>query len=70
MNLREKKEEVAHAQENLPKRVDASEEMKISWCRTCMIISLLQLMECKRVKDEILAEKQSFLPNAGPAVQC
>lgn len=45
MNLREKEEEISHAQQNLLKRMEGREDLEISWWTTCVHVSLLQFKE-------------------------
>lgn len=57
IDLREKKGEVAQAQQKLVKRVECMEVLEISWWRICADVSLFQFKECERKEEKIVAEE-------------
>lgn len=57
------------AQLKLLKQVKVSEELEMSWWSISAYVSPLQLKDCEREENEIVAEERSSLPSGEPAVQ-
>lgn len=53
----DRKGEIKEGIEKLRKRVEGSEKLKLSWCRTCTDVSLQQFIEGEREEDEIYVEE-------------
>lgn len=56
IHLKDNKEEIAQAQEKLPKGVEGGDELEMSWWMTCVNVSLLHFYKGGCEEHEIIVE--------------
>lgn len=65
VDLKEKKEEIRQAQEKLLKTVEGSDELDMSWWRTCTDVSLLQFKSTGCEEEDEIGEREGIYLQSG-----